>query len=75
MKKSKRKKRYDNEYNYADVVCPDFNRNLCNFKSLTHLEKKLIKKSEVPIIRFPNLRHNHATLMLKQGIHPKIMSV
>lgn len=45
-----------------------------NFRSLTHLWKKLIKKSEVPDIRFHDLRHTHATLMLKQGIHPKIVS-
>ncbi len=36
--------------------------------------EKLIKKSEVPDIRFHDLRHTHATLMLKQGIHPKIVS-
>ena len=28
----------------------------------------------VPDIRFHDLRHTHATLMLKQGIHPKIVS-
>lgn len=28
----------------------------------------------MPHIRFHDLRHTHATLMLKQGIHPKIVS-
>lgn len=54
--------------------CPTYNGNPCNFRSLTQLWKKLIKKSEVPDIRFHDLRHTHATLMLKQGIHPKIVS-
>lgn len=34
----------------------------------------MIKKSGVPPIRFHDLRHTHATLMLKQGIHPKVVS-
>ena len=28
----------------------------------------------LPHIRFHDLRHTHATLMLKQGVHPKIVS-
>ena len=28
----------------------------------------------MPPVRFHDLRHTHATLMLKQGIHPKIVS-
>ncbi|WP_436711839.1 tyrosine-type recombinase/integrase [Brevibacillus formosus] len=36
--------------------------------------KKLVKKLEIPEIRFHDLRHTHATLMLKIGEHPKIVS-
>ncbi|EEM11291.1 hypothetical protein bmyco0003_19860 [Bacillus pseudomycoides] len=68
------KERYGSEYNDYDLVCPTFNGNPCNFRNLTQLWKKLIKKSEVPDIWFHDLRHTHATLMLKQGIHPKIVS-
>ncbi|EEM07966.1 site-specific integrase [Bacillus pseudomycoides] len=68
------KEQYGNEYNDYDIVCPTFNGNPCNFRNLTQLWKKLIKKSEVPDIRFHDLRYTHATLMLKQGIHPKIVS-
>ncbi|MED0676944.1 tyrosine-type recombinase/integrase [Aneurinibacillus thermoaerophilus] len=35
---------------------------------------RLMKKAGVPRIRFHDLRHTHATLMLKQGVHPKIVS-
>ena len=28
----------------------------------------------LPGVRFHDLRHTHATLMLKQGVHPKIVS-
>ena len=68
------KKRYSSEYNDYNLVCPIFNGNPCKFRSLTQLWKKLIKKSKVPDIQFHDLRHTHATLMLKQGIHPKIVS-
>ncbi|MEH7457383.1 site-specific integrase [Bacillus sp. JJ1127] len=70
----KEKERYGSEYKDYDLVCPTSNGNPCNFRSLTQLWKKLIKKSEVPDIRFHDLRHTHATIMLKQGIHPKIVS-
>ncbi|WP_235676420.1 site-specific integrase [Bacillus mycoides] len=66
QKISEEKERYGEDYN-------DYNW-VCRFRSLTQLWKKLIKKSEVPDIRFHDLRHTHATLMLKQGIHPKIVS-
>ncbi|MED0671623.1 site-specific integrase [Aneurinibacillus aneurinilyticus] len=35
---------------------------------------KLIKLAEVPQIRFHDLRHTHASLMLKQGEHIKVVS-
>ena len=35
--------------------------------------KALLKKLELPDIRFHDLRHTAATLMLQQGIHPKIV--
>lgn len=34
---------------------------------------KLAAKAGVKVIRFHDARHTHATLMLKQGIHPKIV--
>lgn len=41
---------------------------------LTRAYNRIIKKSGVPPVRFHDLRHTHATLMLKQGIHPKVVS-
>src|SRR5690606_620189 len=35
---------------------------------------KLMEKAGVPKIRFHDLRHTHATLMLKHGVHPKVVS-
>jgi integrase len=36
--------------------------------------KKLLETAEIPHIRFHDLRHTAATLMLKQGIHAKVVS-
>jgi integrase len=35
--------------------------------------KKLLKKAGLPDIRFHDLRHSTATLLLSKGVHPKIV--
>lgn len=35
---------------------------------------KLSKELDIPKIRFHDLRHTHATLLIKQGIHIKVVS-
>ena len=42
--------------------------------TITHTFRKIVKKAGLPILRFHDLRHTHASLMLKHGIHPKIVS-
>ncbi|MGE7274681.1 tyrosine-type recombinase/integrase [Brevibacillus panacihumi] len=34
----------------------------------------LRKKADVTPINFHSIRHTHASLMLKQGVHPKVVS-
>jgi integrase len=34
----------------------------------------MLKQEGLPLVRFHDLRHTHATLMLKKGVHPKIVS-
>ena len=36
--------------------------------------RKLIEKAKVPLIRIHDLRHTHATFLLQQGVHPKVVS-
>jgi len=36
--------------------------------------KEVQRKSGVPPIRFHDLRHTHATFLLRQGVHPKIVA-
>ena len=33
-----------------------------------------MRKHKLPQVRFHDLRHAHATLMLTQGVHPKVVS-
>lgn len=35
--------------------------------------KPLLERAELPAIRFHDLRHTSATLLLKQGVHPKVV--
>jgi len=41
---------------------------------ISHASLRLSKKAGLNGLRFHDLRHTHATLMLAQGIHPKIVS-
>ncbi len=42
--------------------------------SVTKAFHKLAKSVGIPNMRLHDLRHTHATLMLKQGVHPKVVS-
>jgi integrase len=44
-----------------------------NPDTVTHAFGKLIRKAGLPHLRLHDLRHTHATVMLKEGIHPKIV--
>lgn len=42
--------------------------------SITKAFHKLVKSLGIPGVRLHDLRHTHATLMLRQGVHPKVVS-
>lgn len=41
---------------------------------VSHTFAKIVRGAGLKGLRFHDLRHTHATLMLKQGVHPKIVS-
>ena len=45
-----------------------------NPDSLSSAWRRLLRQHDLPPIRFHDLRHAHATLMLLQGVHPKVVS-
>lgn len=71
---SKEKLRVGSLYeDYDLVVCTSLGKPVhpANFRNRW---RKLVMQADVPYIRFHDLRHTHATLLLKQGVHPKIVS-
>lgn len=42
--------------------------------SVTHAFAKIVRRAGLNGIRLHDLRHTHASLMLRQGVHPKIVS-
>ena len=56
-----------------DFVFADASGAPLNPDTVTHAFGKLIRKAGLPHARLHDLRHTHATLMLKEGIHPKIV--
>nr|WP_236905077.1 site-specific integrase [Clostridium formicaceticum] len=61
------------EYQDLDFVCawPDGRPTSCDY--ITNEFVKLRDKLDIPKIRFHDLRHTHATLLLKMGVNPKIV--
>lgn len=43
-------------------------------RNLSSTFDALLTKAEVPKIQFHDLRHTHATIMLEQGVHTKVVS-
>ncbi|MDH6235165.1 integrase [Mesorhizobium soli] len=43
-------------------------------RSLTHEWVRLLAKTDLPRIRYHDLRHTHASQMLAAGVHPKVAS-
>jgi integrase len=62
------------EWKESDYVFSNFDGTPYHPDTVTRAFTRIIKKAGVPKVRLHDLRHTHATLMLKQGVHPKIVS-
>ncbi|MBK0075562.1 site-specific integrase [Bacillus sp. S56] len=61
-------------YNNWDlVVCTELGTPT-NKSNIRRSFNSIIKKAKIPKIRFHDMRHTHATLLLLQGVNPKIVS-
>ncbi|KQL43897.1 hypothetical protein AN963_20770 [Brevibacillus choshinensis] len=56
------------------LVVQSKERTPINPRNLNRQFKIIIEKANLPDIRFHDLRHTHATLLLLQGVHPKIVA-
>ncbi|RJS61754.1 site-specific integrase [Bacillus sp. PK3_68] len=78
---SKQKKIVQYEKRIADLIYNDHDLIVCTNvgtpcspRNLLRSFYSLTKKANVTRIRFHDLRHTHATLLLKEGIHPKVVA-
>ncbi|HDR7687599.1 TPA: site-specific integrase [Bacillus toyonensis] len=62
------------EYVDHDLVICTCRGTVLSPRNLLRIFKGLIQKSNVPDIRFHDLRHTHATSLLLEGINPKIVA-
>ncbi len=59
------------EHDY--VFCTSVGTHIHPSKDILDPLKKLLEKADLPNIRFHDLRHSSATLLLSAGIHPKVV--
>ena len=60
--------------NISNYVCTLDDGTLISPSSLNHKFKQILKDNNLPSIRFHDLRHSHASLLLSQGVHAKVIS-
>lgn len=70
----KEKLRLGNAYNDLDLIVCTTRGGIVSRNYFRTKFYEVIKKADVPKIKFHDLRHTHASLLLKQGVHPKIVS-
>lgn len=70
----KNKIRLGNLYNDNNLVCCKEDGNFINPKNFSRDFHKLITNNNLKNVRFHDLRHTHASLLVKLGVHPKEIS-
>ena len=56
-----------------DLVFPSLLGTLADGPNVTHRFHRLLKKAGMPKMRFHDLRHACASLLLVQGVHPRVV--
>ena len=57
-----------------DLVFAHVDGKLLLFHSISQAWSRLAKRAGYPEVRFHDAKHRHASLMLAQGVHPKVVS-
>ena len=68
------KKCLGNEYNINNLVCCTIEGKAIHPTTLNHKFNNLLKKNNLSIVRFHDLRHSHASLLLKEKVSAKVIS-
>jgi len=72
-KKERESKELGMQMNDTDLIFSRIDGTPLRPNTVTMCWNETAKKAGVKVIRFHDARHTHASLMLKQGIHPKIV--
>jgi integrase len=64
---------YANIWQERDLVFPTRTGNFLAAGDLREAFKQILKEAGLPAIRFHDLRHSAATILLSMGIHPKLV--
>jgi integrase len=67
------RERWGGDYADQDLVFATHRGQPLMHRNVLRAFTRLLKKADLPAIRFHDLRHTNATLMLKQGVHPKVV--
>ncbi|MGG1067603.1 tyrosine-type recombinase/integrase [Brevibacillus parabrevis] len=74
LEQEKHKKEIGSAYEDYDLIAANEIGRPIHPRSLTGHFRRVSEKANVPLIRFHNTRHTHATILLKLGEHVKIVS-
>lgn len=61
-------------YQENNMVCCYEDGRLFNPKRFSAKFRELLERNSLPIVRFHDLRHSHASLLVKLGVKPKVIS-
>ncbi len=61
------------EYEHLDLLFATYKGRPLGFRNVFREYKKLLQRTELPDYSFHALRHTNATLLLLQGVHPKVV--
>ncbi|MBT2755895.1 site-specific integrase [Mesobacillus foraminis] len=69
-----RKNALGEAFNEHDLVFCNSKGNIMAPSEITRALKRALRAAHLPDIRFHDLRHSHATILLQENVHPKIVS-
>lgn len=61
-------------FNQHNLVFCNSKGNIMAPSEMTRALKRALRAAQLPDIRFHDLRHSHATILLQENVHPKIVS-
>jgi integrase len=61
-------------FNQQNLVFCNTKGNIMAPSEMTRALKRALRAAQLPDIRFHDLRHSHATILLQENVHPKIVS-